>query len=57
LKKVNFPMLFLAFLVVSMFCFVGVAIAYQNLLFIILFLSLGFILMGYGLILKRKSDY
>lgn len=50
-------MLLLAMLVVLMFCLVGVAIAYQSFLLMILFVLLGFAFMGYGLYLKRKSDY
>lgn len=57
MKKINFPMLLLAMLVVLMFCLVGVAIAYQSFLLMILFVLLGFAFMGYGLYLKRKSDY
>ncbi|MEI3606765.1 DUF5325 family protein [Pseudogracilibacillus sp. SE30717A] len=57
MKKINFPMLLLAILVVLMFCLVGVAIAYESVLLIILFILLGFALMGYGIFLKRKSDY
>lgn len=49
-------MLFLAILVITMFSLVGVAIAYENFLFMIVFLLLGFALMGYGINLKRKSD-
>ncbi|MBO1003557.1 DUF5325 family protein [Pseudogracilibacillus auburnensis] len=56
MKNINYPMLFLAILVVSMFCLVGVAIFYQNVFLVILFLLLGFALMGYGIKLKRKSD-
>jgi len=57
LKRINFPMLLLATLVVLMFCLVGVALAFQSYLFMILFTVLGFSFMGYGLILKRqKSD-
>ncbi|MFD2132992.1 DUF5325 family protein [Pseudogracilibacillus auburnensis] len=56
MKNINYPMLFLAMLVVSMFCLVGVAIFYQNVFLVILFLLLGFALMGYGIKLKRKSD-
>lgn len=59
MKNINLPILLLAILVVSMFCLVGVAMFYENSLFMILFTLLGFGLMGYGLMLKRKrkSDY
>ncbi|MEI3611028.1 DUF5325 family protein [Pseudogracilibacillus sp. SO30301A] len=57
MKKINFPMLLLAMLVVLMFCLVGVAMAYQNYLLIILFVLLGFGFMGFGIYKKRKSDY
>lgn len=54
MKKINIPMLLLAMLVISMFLAVGVAIAFRNIWFVLLFLLLGFIIMGYGLSLKRK---
>ncbi|GAB3068204.1 DUF5325 family protein [Virgibacillus ainsalahensis] len=54
MKNINFPMLMLAILVISMFMAVGVAIAFRNIGFIILFIALGFALMGYGISLKRK---
>jgi len=59
MKNINVPILLLATLVVSMFCLVGVAMFYENFLFMILFTLLGFFFMGYGLMLKRKrkSDY
>lgn len=55
MKKINIPMLLLAILVICMFLAVGVAIAFRNIWFILLFLLLGFALMGYGLSLKRKK--
>jgi|GEM_PF-1231129 len=55
MKSINFPMLFLAFLVVFMFCLVGVAIAYKNFWLMFFFFILGFAFMGYGLMQKRKS--
>lgn len=55
MKKVNFPMLLLAMLVITMFCLVGVALAYDNVLLIILFVLLGFGFMGLGISLKRKK--
>lgn len=56
MKNINFPMLLLAMLVVLMFCLVGVAIYYESALLITLFILLGFALMGYGLMLKRKKS-
>jgi len=57
LKKINFQALFLAILVILMFCLVGVAIAYNNFLWMILFFLFGNIIMGFGIYLKRrKSD-
>lgn len=57
MNKINFPMLLLAVTVILMFCFAGIAIAYTNYLLMILFIVLGFITMGIGLVRKRKSDY
>ncbi|MBP1968236.1 hypothetical protein J2Z83_000328 [Virgibacillus natechei] len=54
MKNINFPMLLLALLVISLFASVGVAIAFRSVLFIILFMLLGFLVMGYGITLKRK---
>ncbi|HLR42202.1 MAG TPA: DUF5325 family protein [Pseudogracilibacillus sp.] len=56
MQNFSFPKFLLALSVVLMFCFVGVAIAYESVLFIILCTLLGFALMGYGISLKRKSD-
>ncbi|HLR74673.1 MAG TPA: DUF5325 family protein [Virgibacillus sp.] len=56
MNKINVPMLLLAILIISMFAAVGVAISFRNALLVILFLFLGFVLMGYGISLKRKSD-
>ncbi|MUV36262.1 hypothetical protein JNUCC1_00063 [Lentibacillus sp. JNUCC-1] len=55
MKKIDIPMLLLAFLVILMFFLVGLAIAFRSILFIILFIVLGFGLMGLGLYLKRKK--
>lgn len=55
MKNINFPMLFLAILVVTMFCLVGIAIHYANFWLVALFLLLGFAFMGYGLA-KRKTN-
>lgn len=54
MKNINVPMLLLAFLVILMFVAVGVAIAFRNIWLILLFLLLGFAIMGFGLSLKRK---
>ncbi|WP_163970787.1 DUF5325 family protein [Oceanobacillus halotolerans] len=57
MSKINFPMLLLAALVITMFLAVGVAIAFRNIWLILLFIILGFLIMGYGLSLKRKRKY
>lgn len=54
MKKVNIPMLLLAALVILMFVAVGVAIALRNIWLVLLFLILGFALMGSGLFFKKK---
>lgn len=54
MNKINFPMLFLAILVILSFFSVGIGIALRSMWFILFFLLLGFGLMGYGLTLKRK---
>lgn len=57
MKNINFPMLLLALLVITMFSATGVALSYESLWGSIISLLLGFALMGYGLSLKRrKSD-
>lgn len=56
MEKFNWKMFFLAFLVVLMFIAVGLAIAFRSVFLIVLFTILGFILMGYGLYLKRKNQ-
>lgn len=55
MKKINFPMLLLATTVILMFCLSGIAIAYENMLLVGLFILLGFLFMGYGLYVKRKN--
>jgi len=55
MNKINIPMFLLALLIILMFAAVGVAIAFRNIWFILLFLILGFVLMGYGISLKRKK--
>lgn len=56
MKKINIPKLLLAMLVICMFLAVGVAIAFRNIWFVLLFLLLGFAIMGYGLSLKEKKE-
>ncbi|WP_099157951.1 DUF5325 family protein [Virgibacillus ndiopensis] len=57
MKNFNIPMFLLAMLVILMFVAVGVAIAFRNIWFVILFILLGFAFMGFGLSIKRrKSD-
>ena len=56
MKSINIPMLLLAILVIAMFVAVGVAIAFRDIWFILLFLVLGFCIMGFGLSLKRKKS-
>ncbi|HLS61299.1 MAG TPA: DUF5325 family protein [Virgibacillus sp.] len=56
MKNINFPMLLLAMLVIFLFAVSGVAIAYGNLWFVLLFILLGTATMGYGISLKTKSD-
>ncbi|MEN2766583.1 DUF5325 family protein [Ornithinibacillus xuwenensis] len=57
LNKVNIPMLLLAMLVILMFIGVGFAIALRNIWLIVIFIALGFTIMGMGISMKRrKSD-
>jgi len=56
MKQINFPMLFLAILVVTMFSLVGIAIYYESFLLMALFFVLGFLFMGYGLAKKRANS-
>lgn len=55
MKKVDIPMLLLAALVTMMFILVGVAIAFRSVLFITLFFLLGFLIMSFGIRLKKKK--
>lgn len=55
MKKINFPALALATLVILMFCLVGVAMAYNNFLLMFLFFLLGNVIMGFGIYLKRRK--
>lgn len=54
MKEFNWGLFLLAFLVVLMFIAVGLAIALRNIWLILLFIFLGFALMGYGISLKRR---
>ncbi|MBY7143766.1 DUF5325 family protein [Virgibacillus sp. NKC19-3] len=56
MKNINFPMLLLAILVISLFAAVGVAIALRNIWLIFLFIIAGSLVMGYGISLKRKKS-
>jgi len=56
MAPLNFRMLFLAILIISMFALSGIVLAYRNILLAIIFFILGNVFMGYGLYLKRKSD-
>lgn len=55
MKDFNWSMFFLALVVVAMFIAVGFAIALRSVWLIVLFIALGFLFMGYGLVLKRKK--
>ncbi|WP_085992514.1 DUF5325 family protein [Oceanobacillus senegalensis] len=55
MAQLNIPMLILAFLVIAMFVGVGIAISLGNIWLILLFIVLGFAIMGYGLSIKRKE--
>lgn len=54
MNKINYLMALLATTVIAAFVAVGVGIALRNIWFILLFLLLGFAIMGFGLTLKRK---
>lgn len=55
MKRINFPMLFLAILVVAMFSLVGIAIHYANFWLMGLFFLLGFGIMSFGLKIRKKN--
>ncbi|MRH41898.1 hypothetical protein GH741_04320 [Aquibacillus halophilus] len=55
MKSIQLSKLFLAVLVICSFSFVGVAIAYRNIWLTILGFIVGFLIMGYGISLKRKN--
>ncbi|MCD5322537.1 MULTISPECIES: DUF5325 family protein [Pontibacillus] len=55
MKNLNIPLFFLALLAVFCFMLVGVAIGYRSIIFSIFFLLLGFCVMGFGFMVKRKQ--
>jgi hypothetical protein len=55
MRNINIPALLLALLVISMFIGVGFAIALRSIWLILLFIALGFGIMGAGIAKKRKS--
>jgi uncharacterized membrane protein len=55
MKQINIPALLLAFLVVLMFVGVGFAIALRNVWLILLFIILGFSIMGSGIAFKKRK--
>lgn len=56
MKKVNLSAFLLALLVVVSFSAVGVSIAFRSFVSIVIFTILGFVIMGYGIYLKKKID-
>ncbi|HLR07809.1 MAG TPA: DUF5325 family protein [Bacillota bacterium] len=56
MKKIHFPFLLLATLIILLFFGVGVAIAWRNVWLIFLLALLGFSFMGLGLSLKQKRQ-
>ncbi|MCG5104326.1 DUF5325 family protein [Oceanobacillus alkalisoli] len=55
MEAFNWKFFILAILVVFMFIAVGFAIALRSVSLIVLFILLGFGLMGYGLVLKKRQ--
>nr|AIE77292.1 hypopthetical protein [uncultured bacterium pBIO2160] len=55
MKNINGRMLLLSILVVAMFIGAAISITYRNIWIILLFILLGFAVMGYGLSLKKKE--
>ncbi|WP_194287267.1 DUF5325 family protein [Gracilibacillus oryzae] len=55
MKNIQWFKLFLAILVILSFSAAGVGIALKSIWVIVLSLLLGFIIMGYGISLKRKD--
>lgn len=54
MEKINVPTLLTATLVTLMFVAAGAAITYKNIWIILLFLVLGFAIMGFGISQKKK---
>lgn len=54
MKKIDIPRLLLAVLVILMFVFAGISVAFRNIWLILLFIVLGFAFMGFGLSLRHK---
>ncbi|MDL4841310.1 DUF5325 family protein [Aquibacillus rhizosphaerae] len=56
-SSIQYSKLLLATLVIACFAFVGIAIAYRNFWLAFTALFIGFLVMGYGLSLKRKKQH
>ncbi|RCW70842.1 DUF5325 family protein [Saliterribacillus persicus] len=55
MKSIQISKLLLAILVIFTFSLVGVLIAFRAFILSIITLFVGFIIMGFGLVLKRRS--
>lgn len=56
MKNINIIALLLAIIVITLFSSIGVAIAFRNIIAIVLLAILGFGVMGYGIYLKKKIN-
>lgn len=56
MKKIDFPMLLLAILVILMFIGAAIGISLQNIWVVIGLILLGFIFMGVGISIKQKRN-
>ncbi|GEN30304.1 thiol:disulfide interchange protein [Cerasibacillus quisquiliarum] len=56
MKKIDFPMLMLAILVILMFIGASIGISLQNIWMVIGLILLGFIFMGVGISIKQKRN-
>lgn len=56
MKKIDFPMLMLAILVILMFIGAAIGISLQNIWVVIGLILLGFIFMGVGISIKQKRN-
>lgn len=56
MKHIDIPMLLLAILVIAMFSLAGIAIHYANFWLLGLFVFLGFVLMAFGIRIKRMRE-